>query len=457
MRNGNRTATGETGMEITVKQIENLKQGVWLSKSLGKGNGVFTVRRTADGVAFYFRYTLPDGKRDTYRFATYDKNGANGGITLARAKEKASELSRVHKDHPNLRLYLEEQSHLEQERINRERYEREVSTLAALLEGYLEWLTRQGKKRTAQDVRSIFRRRVFLPFPSLASMKASCITTPNMTAVVAAALDSGAGREAAKLRSYMSAAFSAALNADSDPTIPPCLQGFSLETNPAISVRLSTLKKFNRARDRCLTKNEFRAYWRKIREMNNTAGATLRLGVLLGGQRTAQLLRLQIKDVNLEDNFLTLYDNKGRRTAPRRHDLPLIEPARMELLALMDINQPFVFSSTRGKIPLNETTLSNCVLEISKKMLAEGAVRELFQLRDIRRTIETILASMAVSKDVRAQLQSHGLSGVQDKHYDKYLYFKEKLAAMEMIYRCLVEEQASIVPLRSATMHRHQG
>ena len=55
---------------------------------------------------------------------------------------------------------------------------------------------------------------------------------------------------------------------------------------------------------------------------------------------------------------------------------------------------------------------------------------ETFGLRDIRRTTETMLASMGISRDTRAQLLSHGISGVQDAHYDKYSYTNEKRAAL---------------------------
>jgi hypothetical protein len=50
---------------------------------------------------------------------------------------------------------------------------------------------------------------------------------------------------------------------------------------------------------------------------------------------------------------------------------------------------------------------------------------EPFDLRDIRRTTETMLAGMGIS-----QLLSHGLSGVQAAHYDRHGYTDEKRAAL---------------------------
>ena len=55
---------------------------------------------------------------------------------------------------------------------------------------------------------------------------------------------------------------------------------------------------------------------------------------------------------------------------------------------------------------------------------------EHFDLRDIRRTCETMLGGMGISKDTRAHLLSHGLSGVQHIHYDRYEYFEEKRVAL---------------------------
>lgn len=53
-----------------------------------------------------------------------------------------------------------------------------------------------------------------------------------------------------------------------------------------------------------------------------------------------------------------------------------------------------------------------------------------FDLRDIRRTCETMLAGMRVHKDIRSQLLSHGISGVQDAHYDRHGYIDEKRAVL---------------------------
>jgi hypothetical protein len=55
-----------------------------------------------------------------------------------------------------------------------------------------------------------------------------------------------------------------------------------------------------------------------------------------------------------------------------------------------------------------------------------------FDLKDIRRTCETMLVSLGVSKETRAQLLSHGIGGVQDAHYDRHSYIEEKRNALTL-------------------------
>ncbi len=77
-------------------------------------------------------------------------------------------------------------------------------------------------------------------------------------------------------------------------------------------------------------------------------------------------------------------------------------------------------------------TVSVLVAEISAEMVKTHEARESFGLRDLRRTAETMLASLGVSSDVRAHLQSHGLGGVQKRHYDRHEYALEKRSALEL-------------------------
>lgn len=56
-----------------------------------------------------------------------------------------------------------------------------------------------------------------------------------------------------------------------------------------------------------------------------------------------------------------------------------------------------------------------------------------FTMGDLRRTVETRLAEAGVSLEVRAQLQSHGLGGVQSRHYDRADYLVQKRGALQQL------------------------
>jgi len=55
-----------------------------------------------------------------------------------------------------------------------------------------------------------------------------------------------------------------------------------------------------------------------------------------------------------------------------------------------------------------------------------------FSMRDLRRTAETHMAALGISSDVRAQIQSHGLGGIQARHYDRHDYMPEKRVALAL-------------------------
>jgi len=59
-----------------------------------------------------------------------------------------------------------------------------------------------------------------------------------------------------------------------------------------------------------------------------------------------------------------------------------------------------------------------------------GIGGESFEMRDIRRTVETMLAGLGIRKDTRAQPLSHDIRGVQAARYDRHACTDEKRAAL---------------------------
>lgn len=136
--------------------------------------------------------------------------------------------------------------------------------------------------------------------------------------------------------------------------------------------------------------------------------------------------------MDLSAREITLYDGKGARQNPRVHKLPLTERAADIVTRLLDLNgdKPFLIT-LNGKVHVRTETLSAVVTEICADMVSDKTAREPFELRDLRRTCETKMARMGISKEVRAQILSHGLGGVQARHYDMHDYADEKRKALE--------------------------
>lgn len=149
---------------------------------------------------------------------------------------------------------------------------------------------------------------------------------------------------------------------------------------------------------------------------------------------------------------LRLYDGKGRRKVPRVHVVPLL-PEAVDAMRAM-VGHRYVFTVTAGKSGATHHVLRQRLRPVVAAMLEAGELEGApFTPGDLRRTVETRLAAAKVHKDVRAQLQSHGLGGVQDKHYDVHDYLPEKRAALETLYRIVTGTSADVVPLVRIAAH----
>lgn len=323
-----------------------------------------------------------------------------------------------------------------QEAAIQEAENRKKFTLKALCEAYSNLLEAKGKAQSAMQTRSIFKCHVFEAQADLAALPARDITAHQIAAMIRQVSEQGKDRTAGILRSYLSAAFNAARKAPFDAKLPSTLIAYGIESNPVEPVSTIAIKRGNRT----LSPDELKPYLAALGD--NLADQALKLALYAGGQRMAQLLRAKVSSYDESSQTIRLWDSKGRRSSAREHLLPLA-PKGAEIVQALIIRakeieyeqaqkegrEPsygdlWLFLSA-GKSRLVETTPGKRVTAISKAMKGEA-----FDLRDIRRTCETMLAGIGVSRDTRAQLLSHGLSGVQAAHYDRHSYATEKRAAL---------------------------
>lgn len=419
--------------------------------------GTLQARRNAMGITlFYWRCTInqrdfrePIGEFDPKCPPLAYEPTARGYSVRAAAVE-ASRLAVLHKKHlgigglPGLRRQqaieaqqaasaaIEATQELAQKKLAAVKAEhaRAVHHLEALLLAYANHLESLGRVSHA-NARSIFNRHVFEAFPDIAAKPASDVTTEEVARMMRRLFDQGKGRTANKLRSYVQAAYQVAKASRSKPSIPAAFLAFNIVNNPAADT--SPDETANRADKHPLSLSELQLYWATLQKVDGIKGVALRLHLLMGGQRIAQLMRLL--DQHVTDDHITIFDGKGRPgKPPRQHTLPLLNAARKELKACAN-NRPYRLSTNGGRTPIGTSSIGLWAVDA-----VDGQIPN-FLLKRVRSGVETVLASAKIPREYRDRLQSHGISGVQAVHYNGYDYLDEKRESLEVLYKLLTGRQ----------------
>ncbi len=441
------------------QKINELAHGKFLQLGKVVPAGSLEVRKLTSGFVFYWRVTI-NGKTLREVIGIYDSAAppkslqpTARGYSISAATRAAEALAVQH--HANLKVggYAGLKAAQEQERTQaraaeaQERAQAEAArqhaaqySLARLMQDYADRLEELGR-RSHKDVRSITALHILAPWPKVASLPANKVTGEQIADMMRRVIELGKDRTANKLRSYVRAAYQTAKAARSKAIIPVRFKGYSVTHNPGADTEPD--ESANRPDKNPLPADDLRIYWQIIKTLPGLRGAALRLHLLTGGQRIEQLVALRTSDVH--GDSITLFDGKGRPgRPPRPHTVPLIALAGAALLECRP-QGTYAISTSGGDTHLSAITLSRWAVE------AAGAAIPNFATKRIRSGVETLLASARVSSDIRGRLQSHGISGVQQRHYDGHHYMPEKLLALESLFRLLdAPEVGNVVQFKTA-------
>lgn len=409
---------------------------------MGHGRGCLLMRTMPDGnKIFYYRYYVEKARRFAL-IGTFDPKGQRSWrgsrgdrLTFAAAKEGAKWLADLVTQHGDLDAFEDQERQKAEEAKRLADKTARQGSFGQLLNVYVEQLHKHGKS-SANSVNSVIDLHVRGPFPDLLRTKANEIEAADIQKILARLVQLGKTRQVNKLRSYLHAAFAYGGKHDNDPRqMAIDSVAFNLASNPAVLV--PRISEFDQVGDRVLSEEELRLFWEALDEVTAVPSAFLRLNLALGGQRIEQLLRANWSDFDFQQGILTLKDGKGRPgIGVRDHLVPLTDWALEQIEPMRKLNHdaPYPFATITkpevGKIRMDVTTPSKVVQRISEQLVKSNVIAP-FRAGDLRRTCETMLASLAVPKEIRAQLLSHGRSsGVQAKHYDRYAYLPEKKEAL---------------------------
>lgn len=427
---------------FSVNQVINgLQYGVFKTVCKVKPMGALQARKQTSGsIALYWRYSI-GALSERVSIGHYDPTAAPkslaptmAGYSLPAAIRAAESLALEHHQHrdaggrPALLAAKLEAKTAAADAVRLSA----VSTLGNLLIAYCDHLESIGR-RSHKDARSIFKLHVIEAWPKVAASPAKAVTGEQFADMMRMLIDAGKGRTANKLRSYARAAYQTAKAAKSKPSIPVTFKAYEITANPVADTEPDESQ--NRPDKRPLNADELRTYWHIIKRRPGIGGALLRLHLLSGGQRIEQLVNLRTDDVGV--NSVLLHDGKGRPgRSPRPHTVPLTTQIKKALLECKPAGR-FALSTDNGESHVAATTLSDWA-----KIAAAGSIDD-FQAKRIRSGVETLLASAGVSQEIRGRLQSHGISGVQARHYDGHDYLSEKRKALETLYKLLEQRPAS--------------
>jgi hypothetical protein len=405
--------------------------------------GSLEARRLASGgVAFYWRHT-EGGKTERTPIGTYDAAAppkslepTSRGYSVAAALEAARALAKKNSQVPG-GLRAERERQQAATALEKKAQEaRSKYTLEALCDEYCAWLKARGKA-SWREAEILFSNHVVSALPDLAATPAAEVEKRQIVEAVRKLTDAGKQATARKLRSYLRAAYATATRADSDASVPSTFIAFNISSNPVES----TAAIRGKADKNPLTIPELRRYWEALKSETGPMDAALRLHLLSGGQRIAQLARVHARDAG--GDTMKLLDPKGKREEARVHLLPITKSMRAELEHLAHIGH--ALSADGGKTAMHPTSLSARASEVGKKAKIEG-----FQLKRVRSGVETALAAAGFPLHIRGQLQSHGISGVQATHYDAHEYLPEKRKALDALHALLERKEAkNVTPIGS--------
>lgn len=423
------------------KQLGGLPVGTFVTLQKIELGGSLQARRLSSGaVQFYWRYAN-DGRTHREPIGTYDPlsppkklEHTTRGMSVAAAREQCRQLAIKHAAHRGIGG-LPEAKAAERKRYLAEKdaaAERARHSLAGMLDDYVKHQATQGRV-SAREAKNIFDRHVVQAWPALAATPACEITQEHVIDILRRLAEQGKGRTANKVRTYLRAAFQCAVDVRVSPSIPVAFKPYGVQANPVAHTRRDS--RFDCADKRPFSLDEMRTYWRLIEAAPGIRGRCLRMHLLTGGQRIEQLVRLRWADVRSDS--ITIYDNKGRPgRGPRTHTVPIIKAALRDLQAF-EREGDYVFSTKHGVKHISGTTLSGWAAQA-----AAGAIQD-FQLKRIRSGVETLLAANRISREIRGHLQSHGLTGIQARHYDGHDYMLEKREALEILARAVTGEATS--------------
>ena len=315
-------------------------------------------------------------------------------------------------------------------------------SLSLLLDSYVSKLKAEGAA-SHDDVKWSFKKYVTEPHPEIAKLPATLVEPGHIKDILSKMIQAGVTTFTNRVRARLHAAFQHGLNQENNPReyLKDGIQ-FGLKHNPVAGVPVQ--KDWEKPGERALSVTEMGVLWNLLpEELSIVTSELIKFLIATGGQRPTQLLTSD-RSMYHKDHVL-IRDAKGKAGERTAHAVPLNELALgcLERLSMITAKDAYPFSGKDLTESIHTNSLSRAVSKLYTRHKKDFAGP--FTLRDIRRTCKTLMGVAGISKEIRDRIQGHAFSDVSSKHYDRYDYFKEKQAALDVWADWLVKEAKVVV------------
>jgi len=396
-----------------------------------RGTGRLVLDIQPNGVkTFFFKYSRNlegKAKRIHIKIGRYKDSG--GGYTLYEARKIAGQYEDMIKKGIDPKYYLEEQILLEAEKRRKIESAKKQATFGQLLESYVANMEAEGK-RSFKSVERSLETYVRRPFSEMTDNKANKIEASDIKSIIGRMIKNNITTHANRVRSYLHAAFQHGLNQDNNPrhfTDSPIL--FNLKYNPVAFVPKQA--DYERVGEHVIPEKEINVIWGKLEP--EIAAVLVKLAFCTG-QRTGELIRIPVTDIDLKDKVLLISKDISKNKLD--HVVPLsniaISILKPWLKEIEGCEYLFPAMKSNQKFVLDNHTSSTTIAKHIRDYLADQEKVEKFIPRDIRRTVKTLMGKAGIDKAIRDRVQNHSLQDVSSKHYDRYDYLPEKRQALKV-------------------------
>ncbi|WP_084644057.1 tyrosine-type recombinase/integrase [Ferrimonas futtsuensis] len=421
--------------QASIKSSKPREKQYWLdSAAARRGRGRLSVLVMPSGIkTYYFTYYLGKAKQ-AIKLGNVPKTAGAPGMTLSSAFAKAEEYGDLLSNGVDPREYIKAQI---AELQRREAEERRNGSLQQLFDCYAQNMADNGRRTYRRVHRDLVNETA--PVFDLED-KAKRFKTEHAVEILGRMIDRGAEVQSNRVRAFLHAAFQYGLHHDNDPKRNRNGSLFGLSHNPVSNIPRQ--KSAERALDRNLSGAELSRLLRDLDDIGhfNRSNRVFFLAMIYTGQRVEEVARLRWEDLDLSKGIWSVHPDRSKVGAS--YIVPIAPELRDALVEQREIaaNSALVFPKRNDPTQhIDATTPSQALKRYFTRIQKAHAEGERgvepwshFTARDLRRTFKTRLGEIGVSKSIRDQLQAHQLGDTSSKHYDRYDYLKEKLAAINV-------------------------